>query len=75
MGKYKLVITDLETGEIMHQHESTTIVYHVFMTDKDGDPSTGSGIVHSGMKMNLLGVLASSMHHSRREIDKLIEED
>lgn len=73
MTKYKLLIVDTETDKVMQEIVSSSIVYHCFMHDKDGDASTGSGIVHSGVTSNLLGVLVTSLSYTKNEIDKIIE--
>ena len=73
MAKYKLTITDLETGEVMQEVESDTFVFHSYSIDDDGDDCIGSGVVHSGTKLTLAGVLSNGIRYHKKELAKLFD--
>ena len=71
MAKYKLTITDTETGKVVQEKESDTFVFHMYGVDEDGDPAVGSGCVHSGPKFMLFGVLSEGISYMKRELEDL----
>lgn len=73
MARYKLTITDTSTGKVMQEKESDTFVYHMFGADADGDPSVGSGCVHSGPQFELIGVLSEGIKYHKRELAEIFD--
>ena len=73
MPRYKLTITDLETGKVMQEAESDTFIFHSHSVDDDGDDCIGSGCVHSGSKLILAAVLSNDIRYHKKELAKLFD--
>ena len=73
MARYKLTITDTSTGKVMQENESDTFVYHMFGVDAAGDPSVGSGCVHSGPQYELIAVFSEGIKYHKRELAEIFD--
>ncbi len=73
MARYRLVVTDQDTGNVVRDLESDVIVFSYLEIDDDGDPGASHSTLCASCGPHLIGVYAASVRYARVQARETFE--